>query len=98
MGRITIDPTGITGFSTASTFIISVALNDAINKSLADIFSRLAIYPQNFTLAATNKSKYKLTVAYQRDATFDDDIADLGKSWAENGVHSGDTVRLKDAP
>lgn len=94
--QITVDPTGMTGFSSTALFVHGIAVGRPAYYDLPDILSRLGIYPTNWVTAATNKSKYKLRIDQGTGTYFD--IPDLSKTWQELGVKEGHTIRLADAP
>jgi len=94
--KVIVDVTGITGLSSAATYIMGVDFNRSIREAMPDLLSRVGIYPP-FVLSTTNKPKYKLTINDTRNGSTYNDVADLGKTWAESGVHAGDTIKIKDA-
>lgn len=91
-----IDPTGITGHSSDATFYHSIDVGSTIARALPDILDRIGIYPSGYTTAATNKPKLKVTIAYDRDGTVNDDVTDYGKTFAEFALQEGDTIAIKD--
>jgi len=94
--KISVNATGVTGFSTLPVFIHSIEVGRPVIGDLPDILSRLGLYPPNHVTAATNKPKVKVRIDQGTGTYFD--LPDLGKSWAESGVQEGHTVNLADAP
>ena len=91
---VNIDGTAVN--SAVPVFVFPIDAGRPIYKAMADILSRLGVYPLNWVTASNNKSKYKLQ-AEQGTGSYVD-IPDMAKTWAESGIKEGQTIKLVTAP
>src|SRR6188768_2551357 len=79
---ITVDPTGVTGFSNAATFVIGISPNRPIILEMQNVLSRLGIFPGSTAWAAAtnNKALIKVRADPARTGSYYD-LPDLGKCW-----------------
>lgn len=94
--QVTVDPTGMTGYSSTATVIHGLSVSRPAYFDVPDLLALFGIYPPNHVTAATNKAKYKIRIDNGTGSYFD--VADLSKTWQEHGVQEGDTIKLADAP
>lgn len=94
--QVTLNPTGMTGYSSTATQKYGLAVNRPAYIDLPDMLAVFGIFAPNYTTASNNKPKYKVQIDQGTGAFFN--VADLSKTWQELGVQEGMTIKLVDAP
>lgn len=94
--QVTIDPTGMTGYSSTATVVYGLSVSRPAYQDIPDMLALFGIYPPNHVTAANNRSKYQIKIDNGTGSYFA--VADLSKTWQEHGVKEGHTIKLYDAP
>lgn len=91
---LVVDASGATGGPTG-TFFHDVAGGLPVGEAIQDICAAAGLnYLDQKTGTALGQPKFKITIDPDYDTTYTDAL--LGKSWAEQGVHEGATIKVVD--